>query len=84
MRAKFVELAQQAGFLLWQDEAHRPQTEIIDWSCGYDRELEQFAILIIQQCARQAGVSPTPQGDYYKGRRDARDLILEYFEEPKT
>jgi hypothetical protein len=40
-------LAEQAGFCMWGSEAHRPEGATVDWSCDYDKELEEFYNLII-------------------------------------
>lgn len=47
---RILKLANQAGFILWQDEAWNPG-DYIDWSHGYDDELQKFATLIIQESA---------------------------------
>lgn len=49
MKKPIRELADQAGFVLWQDEKWNPG-DVVDWSSRYDQELEQFADLIVQQC----------------------------------
>ena len=53
MNERIKELAERSGFSLWSDEPEKPNGAIIDWSCwlcNYDRELELFAELIIQEC----------------------------------
>ena len=50
MNERIKELAEQAGFVLWQDESWRP-VDVIDWSCRYDDELKKFAELIIKECS---------------------------------
>lgn len=42
-------LVEQAGFVLFEN------SHDIDWSCDYTQELEQFADLIVQQCATFCG-----------------------------
>mgnify|MGYP003348716843 CR=1 FL=1 len=44
-------LADQAGFSMWEDEPWRPEGAIIDWASNYDAELEKFAELLIRECA---------------------------------
>lgn len=51
MNQRIKELAEQAGFSLWTNEAWKPNGAIVDWSCNYDRELEKFAELIVRECA---------------------------------
>ena len=46
MNERIKDLAEQAGFVLWQDEPWRP-TDVIDWSSRYDNELKKFAELIL-------------------------------------
>jgi hypothetical protein len=53
MNKRIKGLAEQAGFVLWQDEPWRP-TDVIDWSVRYDDELEKFAELIVKDCAKFA------------------------------
>ena len=50
MNERIKDLAEQAGFVLWQDEPWRP-TDVIDWSSRYDNELKKFAELIVKECA---------------------------------
>ena len=50
MNERIKDLAEQAGFVLWQDEPWRP-TDVIDWSSRYDDELKKFAELIVKECA---------------------------------
>ena len=45
------ELADQAGFIRFSPDED-PDTPI-DWSSDYSKELEQFAKLIVLECARQ-------------------------------
>lgn len=72
-------LAEQAGFVLWQDEAHRPANTSIDWSSDYTQELRRFTELVVRECARRAWVHHLT-GDYYTGRRDAAQLILKHWD----
>lgn len=53
MNKKIKDLAIQAGFIPWADEAWAPGDDF-DWSSIYDNELEEFAKLIQTQCARIA------------------------------
>ena len=50
MNERIKNLAEQAGFALWEDEEWKPHGEVIDWSSRYDDELEKFAQLIVQEC----------------------------------
>lgn len=72
-------LAEQAGFVLWQDETHRPANTSIDWSADYTQELDNLIELVVRECARRAWVHHLT-GDYYTGRRDAAQLILKHWD----
>jgi len=47
-------LAEQAGFVLWQDESWNPG-DVIDWSCRYDDEFKKFAELIVRETLNEMG-----------------------------
>jgi hypothetical protein len=47
---KFIELVDKAGFALWEDEDWRPRDAFVDWSSNYDKELEKFYELIVEEC----------------------------------
>jgi hypothetical protein len=49
-KERFLELAEQAGFIFWADESWRPEGDTIDWSSNYDEELTKFAELIVREC----------------------------------
>lgn len=53
---KFRELARKADFALWEDEEWKPEGAIIDWGPNYDREIQKFAELIINECVQVAKV----------------------------
>ena len=50
MKKLIKELADEAGFLMWDGEEHAPVDAVVDWSCSYDYELEKFAELIMKEC----------------------------------
>ena len=54
MKDFYKELAKDAGFCLWGDEAWNPG-DVIDWSSRYDQELEAFADALIRHVAGRAG-----------------------------
>jgi hypothetical protein len=54
MKKLIKELADEAGFLMWDGEEHAPVDAVVDWSCSYDYELEKFAELIVKRCAEVA------------------------------
>ena len=45
--------AEQAGFVMWEDEPYNPGG-VIDWSSEYDTELERFANMLIFECVKLA------------------------------
>ena len=45
--------AEQAGFVMWEDESWNPG-DVIDWSSRYDTELEKFANMLIFECYKLA------------------------------
>ena len=51
MNKKIAQLAEQAGFVLWDQESWNPG-DVVDWSARYDDELETFARLLVQHCAQ--------------------------------
>lgn len=52
MNEKIKELAEKAGFPLWEDEPWKPEGAIVDWGSQYDGELERFAEVIVRECAK--------------------------------
>lgn len=55
--SKIHDLAKQAGFCFWTSEKHKPQGATIDWSCAYDKELEKFYNLAIEDAKEQGIIS---------------------------
>ena len=49
MNTKFYEIAEEAGFCVWEDEDWNPGRTLIDWGINYDTELNRFAELLIKQ-----------------------------------
>ncbi len=39
-------LAEDAGFAMWRDESYKPEGEVVDWACKYDKELVKFYHLV--------------------------------------
>jgi hypothetical protein len=46
-----LELAEQAGFVMWSDCDWKPKGATIDWSCDYDKELKKFTKLVEAECS---------------------------------
>ena len=84
MNEQIKELAEQAGFVLWQDESHNPG-DVIDWGSRYDDELVKFAELIIRE---MLVLTYDEETRYYnqnedrlaKTMEDYRKLAKEHFE----
>ena len=52
-RARMLQLAEQAGFVMWSKESDwKPKGATIDWSCDYDKELRKFTKLVEAECSR--------------------------------
>ena len=49
MNGNIKQLAEEAGFVFWQDEMWA-DSQVIDWSCNYDKEIETLCKLIIVKC----------------------------------
>ncbi len=52
MNERIKQLAEQAEFNLWNNEAWKPEGQVVDWSIDYDKELEKFAQLIVEECCK--------------------------------
>jgi hypothetical protein len=76
MNEKIKQLAEKAGFHLWENEPWKPEGAVVDWSCNYDSELEKFAELIIREC----GLSLNPMLRDMISRGHAYDLIKQNFD----
>ena len=62
-------LAEQAGFMMWENESWNPG-DVIDWSARYDTELEKFANIIIFECFKLA---------VFNGNHATAEAIKEHF-----
>jgi len=51
MKENIKQLAEKAGFMMWEDEPWKPEGAVVDWAATYDDELEKFAELLIRECA---------------------------------
>ena len=40
------DMAKEAGFVLWKDEAWGPGKGNIDWSSNYDVEFQKFVVIL--------------------------------------
>ena len=73
-------LAEQAGFILWQDESWNPG-DVIDWSARYDDELKKFAELIVRECANQCDLllNHKMSSEWARGTHDCSKAIKKHF-----
>ena len=42
------DMAKEAGFVLWKDEAWGPGKGNIDWSSNYDIEFQKFVVILTE------------------------------------
>lgn len=54
MNERIQKLIEDAGFILWEDEAWGPGAGRIDWSPDYTEELNRLIELIVKECASVA------------------------------
>lgn len=82
MNERIKELAEQAGFSLWTNEAWKPNGAIVDWSSNYDDVLDRYTELIVRECVkvmydnaieRKVGLDIDKRPTYYAA------AILEHF-----
>ena len=52
MNKKAKALVKEAGFVFWKNESWGPGKGNIDWSCGYDKELEVYTKLVVQETVK--------------------------------
>lgn len=79
MNKRILELAEQAGFMLWGNESWNPG-DIVDWSARYDDELAKFAELIVKECADIADDNDNGSSDEWDkcARAISRDIKLTF------
>lgn len=49
MNKELREIAEEAGFIFWEDEPWKPHGQLIDWASDYDKELEKFAQILMER-----------------------------------
>jgi hypothetical protein len=74
MHENIKRLAEEAGFVVWDDEAHNPG-EVVDWACSYDKELAKIVELTARECAELFKLTYTDE--QYARRIDK--TILKHF-----
>jgi len=52
MNTNIRRLAEEAGFMFWADEPHRPAGADIDWAAQYDTEMAQFVAALVRETVR--------------------------------
>lgn len=81
MNERIRELAEQAGFVLWDDEEWNPG-ETIDWSSNYDSAIVKYTELVVRECASMMEwqkISPKDEGAYNSALSLAQRNIKEHF-----
>jgi bifunctional DNA-binding transcriptional regulator/antitoxin component of YhaV-PrlF toxin-antitoxin module len=61
MDKRTQELAEQAGFIFWNDESWGPGPGHIDWACNYDKEFEKLDQLLRQEYQKSVNTEPLTQ-----------------------
>ncbi len=71
MNERIKDLAEKAGFITFspEEDPHTP----IDWSCDYSSELEKFAELIVEECAKEQHIRFCKEGDV------SWDVLMDHF-----
>jgi len=85
MHVTVKKLAEQAGFMLWEDEQWNPG-DTVDWAARYDLELEQFYNLVLQQAAEACRRTGTLEQDTATGEMYAdavRELLTKIDQDDK-
>ncbi len=77
MNERIKQLADDAGFLMWDGEEHAPVDAVVDWSCSYDYELEKFAELIVRECLGCCEQVISDPVAYHQSLLDFEDAIKE-------
>ena len=52
MNPNIRRLAEEAGFMFWGDEPHRPADSEIDWAAQYDQEMANFVKALVRETVR--------------------------------
>jgi hypothetical protein len=74
MNERIKQLAEEAGFILWEDESWKPEGAFIDWSSNYDDVLDRYTELIVKECA---GVGY--DASYYECALNVSNKIRKHF-----
>jgi hypothetical protein len=72
MKERTKILAEQAGFMMWQDEDWNPG-DVIDWASRYDDELQTFSDLLIKEAI--AVVQKRYMGDQNREDMEVRRCV---------
>jgi hypothetical protein len=82
MHEKIKELANKAGFVMWEEDEKPWNDDVIDWSSTYDKELQEYTKLVVLECAkvaRQDILSRSGMNQQYDGRVITEDAIKKHF-----
>ena len=75
MNERIKKIAQEAGFIFWDDCSWKPKGAVIDWASDYDQEFAKFTELIIAECC----VALHPMLRDMISRTQGVDLIVKHF-----
>ena len=78
MKNRLKQLAKKAGFSLWGEETWNPG-DVIDWGSRYDKELEKFTELIVQECVTVCLSERDPPALNYKPSERFATAIKNHF-----
>lgn len=82
MNPKLLKLAEQAGFVFWQNESWKPKGATIDWAAQYDDEFKEYSKLLILECAKIARnytLSKSGTGTNFDGTVFVEEAIKQAF-----
>jgi hypothetical protein len=51
MNQHYRRIANDSGFVFWDDEEWKPADAIVDWSTDYDHELSVYSNNLVSECA---------------------------------
>ena len=78
MNTNIRRLAEEAGFMFWADEPHRPEGADIDWAAQYDREMSDFVTALVRETVRieREGTNALAYFGIEESRLESVELIL--------
>lgn len=78
MNPNIRRLAEEAGFMFWGDEEHRPADSDIDWAAQYDQEMRDFVAALVRETVRieREGTDALAYFDIEPTRLESVELVL--------